>query len=102
MSRASLDGGGLRVPVVTWYRHAGLRSLYLRMPLLMLCATISGYDGSLLNGLQTIPEWQDCTLNSTVICFGLMQGNKLTRVRRRLEQTLTTHLDLDLVCILPS
>ncbi|KAF4459717.1 MFS transporter SP family sugar:H+ symporter [Fusarium albosuccineum] len=48
----------LQVPQVTWYRHAGLRSLYLRMPILMLCATINGYDGSLLNGLQTIQPWR--------------------------------------------
>jgi hypothetical protein len=31
------------------------------MPILMLCATINGYDGSLLNGLQTIEEWRSCT-----------------------------------------
>ncbi|KAH7350042.1 MFS transporter [Plectosphaerella cucumerina] len=48
----------LDVPRVTWYKHRGLRSLYLRMPILMLCATINGYDGSLLNGLQTIEEWR--------------------------------------------
>ncbi|KAM0555076.1 hypothetical protein ACHAPJ_006425 [Fusarium lateritium] len=48
----------LKVPQVTWYKHAGLRSLYIRMPLLMLCATINGYDGSLLNGLQTIENWR--------------------------------------------
>lgn len=51
----------LDVPRVTWYKHRGLRSLYLRMPILMLCATINGYDGSLLNGLQTIEEWRSCT-----------------------------------------
>lgn len=50
----------LEVPKVTWYKHAGLRSLYLRMPILMLCATINGYDGSLLNGLQTIDHWRTC------------------------------------------
>ncbi|KAF5672749.1 MFS SP sugar:H+ symporter [Fusarium denticulatum] len=48
----------LQVPLITWYKHAGLRSLYMRMPLLMLCATINGYDGSLLNGLQTIENWR--------------------------------------------
>lgn len=32
----------LKVPQVTWYKHAGLRSLYIRMPILMLCATING------------------------------------------------------------
>jgi hypothetical protein len=50
----------LSVPDVTWCKQAGLRSLYLRMPILMLCATINGYDGSLLNGLQTIENWRAC------------------------------------------
>lgn len=55
----------LEVPRVTWYKHAGLRSLYIRMPILMLCATINGYDGSLLNGLQTIENWRACTSYNT-------------------------------------
>lgn len=50
----------IEVPEVTWYKHAGLRRLYLMMPILMLCATINGYDGSLLNGLQTMDPWRDC------------------------------------------
>ncbi|KAK9319616.1 hypothetical protein V1517DRAFT_37227 [Lipomyces orientalis] len=49
---------GLKVPDLTWYRHAGLRTLYLKMPILMVCATVNGYDGSLLNGLQTMHPWQ--------------------------------------------
>ncbi len=51
---------GLHVPVVTWWKHRGLRKLYLMMPILMLCATVNGYDGSLLNGLQTMIPWEDC------------------------------------------
>ncbi|RFU26105.1 hypothetical protein B7463_g10231, partial [Scytalidium lignicola] len=33
---------GLQVPVVTWWKHPGLRKLCLMMPILMLCATING------------------------------------------------------------
>lgn len=51
---------GLRVPEVTWYKHAGLRRLYAMMPILFLGATINGYDGSLLIGLQTMVPWQEC------------------------------------------
>jgi hypothetical protein len=51
---------GLHVPVVTWWKHRGLRKLYMMMPILMLCATVNGYDGSLLNGLQTMVPWEDC------------------------------------------
>ncbi|KAK5734463.1 hypothetical protein LTR17_008964 [Elasticomyces elasticus] len=48
----------LVVPTVTWWKSPGLRTLYLMMPILFLGSTISGYDGSLLNGLQTMPAWQ--------------------------------------------
>jgi len=51
----------LDVPDVTWYKDPGLRKLYLLMPFLFLGATINGYDGSLLNGLQTMDPWQKCT-----------------------------------------
>ena len=51
---------GLQVPVVTWWKRRGLRKLYLMMPILMLCATVNGYDGSLLNGLQTMIPWENC------------------------------------------
>ncbi|KAF2226207.1 general substrate transporter [Elsinoe ampelina] len=43
---------------VTWYKHAGLRKLYAMIPILFLGSTINGYDGSLLNGLQTMVPWQ--------------------------------------------
>lgn len=51
---------GLEVPEVTWYREPGLRRLYAMMPILFLGATINGYDGSLLNGLQTMEPWRSC------------------------------------------
>jgi hypothetical protein len=51
----------LDVPDVTWYKDPALRKLYLLIPILFLGATINSYDGSLLNGLQTMDPWQDCT-----------------------------------------
>lgn len=50
---------GLEVPKITWYKHKGLRKLYALIPILFLNATINGYDSSLLNGLQTLPPWQN-------------------------------------------
>jgi len=58
----------LEVPVVTWYKDPGLRKLYLMMPILLLGSTINGYDGSLLNGLQTMVPWQDCKAE-TLACI---------------------------------
>ncbi|KAJ5080920.1 hypothetical protein N7456_013630 [Penicillium angulare] len=48
----------LHVPQVQWWKQSALRRLYMGMPVLMLAATINGYDGSLLNGLQTMDAWQ--------------------------------------------
>ena len=49
-----------------WYKQPELRKLYLMMPLLFLGSTTLGYDGSLLNGLQTMPAWQVCTFSKYV------------------------------------
>lgn len=55
----------LDIPNVNWYKDPGLRKLYLLMPVLFLGATINGYDGSLLNGLQTMDPWQECMYSQT-------------------------------------
>jgi hypothetical protein len=56
-SVAHLD---LVVPEVTWWKNPGLRKLYVMMPIFFLGSTLTGYDGSLLNGLQTMNPWQQC------------------------------------------
>jgi len=43
---------------VTWWKSPGLRRLYLLFPFLLIGSTVNGYDGSLLNGLQTMSQWQ--------------------------------------------
>ncbi|KAF4556055.1 Sugar (and other) transporter-like protein 38 [Elsinoe fawcettii] len=48
----------LHVPQVTWWKQPGLRKLYAMMPIFFLGSTLTGYDGSLLNGLQTMDPWQ--------------------------------------------
>lgn len=53
----------LAVPKVTWYKEPGLRKLYCMMPIFFLGSTLTGYDGSLLNGLQTMQPWQQCKID---------------------------------------
>lgn len=48
------------VPDIPWYRQTELRKLYVVMPFLFLGSTTLGYDGSVLNGLQTMNTWQEC------------------------------------------
>ncbi|KAJ9636856.1 hypothetical protein H2201_006476 [Coniosporium apollinis] len=56
---------------VNWYKQPMLRRLYFMMPLLFLGSTTLGYDGSLLNGLQTMPSWQDFFHHPTGALLGI-------------------------------
>ncbi|KAM0273540.1 hypothetical protein ACHAQH_008289 [Verticillium albo-atrum] len=42
-----------------WYKQTELRKLYFMMPFLFLASSTLGFDGSLLNGLQTMDTWQN-------------------------------------------
>ncbi|RAR06329.1 general substrate transporter [Stemphylium lycopersici] len=55
-----------------WYKQPQLRKLYLMMPFLFLGSTTLGYDGSLLNGLQTMPAWQEYFDHPTGSRLGLL------------------------------
>ncbi|KXJ85541.1 general substrate transporter [Microdochium bolleyi] len=60
-----------------WWQQPKLRQLYLMMPFLFLGSTTLGYDGSLLNGLQTMQTWRDFFNNPTgsrLGIFGAMPG----------------------------
>ncbi|KAL3467376.1 general substrate transporter [Aspergillus heterothallicus] len=61
-----------QIPEVTWWKHSGLRRLYIMMPILFLGSTINGYDGSLLNGLQTMLPWRDYFGSPSGSDLGLM------------------------------
>lgn len=45
-----------------WWKQPELRKLYVLMTFLFLGSTTLGYDGSLLNGLQTMETWKQCKL----------------------------------------
>ncbi len=48
-----------------WYRKRNLRMLYLTLvPSALGVEMTSGYDGSVLNGLQAVKSWLDCELPS--------------------------------------
>lgn len=53
----------MRLDTTPWYRKPNLRRLYLfLMPSVLGCEMTSGYDGSILNGLQAVQPWLSCTL----------------------------------------
>ncbi|KAL7920251.1 sugar transporter domain-containing protein [Trichoderma austrokoningii] len=42
-----------------WWHYPGLRSLNFLLLGCIVCDMTNGYDGSMLNGLQSLPSWQD-------------------------------------------
>jgi len=48
-----------KLPEVTWWRDPGLRKLYSYCIIVCFASATTGYDGSMLNGLQILPVWQD-------------------------------------------
>ncbi|OJI81333.1 hypothetical protein ASPTUDRAFT_58618 [Aspergillus tubingensis CBS 134.48] len=48
---------GSVLPVVSWWHSPHLRRVSLFMGVLSLFSSSGGYDGSLVNGLQAMPEW---------------------------------------------
>ena len=49
---------------IPWWKQPLLRQLYFMMAFLFLGSTTLGNDGSVLNGLQTMTSWQECTVHS--------------------------------------
>lgn len=50
---------------VPWYKKPNLRNLYLLLfPTCMAMELTSGFDGQMVNALQIVPAWQECTIPS--------------------------------------
>ena len=48
---------GLEVPEVTWYRHPGLRRLYIMMPIVFLGMNMAGYKIAFLTACRLHLQW---------------------------------------------
>jgi MFS family permease len=46
-------------PKVTWWRDPGLRHLYFLLLVPLMTSMVNGYDGSMMNALQTSGQWQN-------------------------------------------
>jgi sugar porter (SP) family MFS transporter len=44
---------------VTWYKDPGLRKLYALCAVIIMSSATTGFDGSMMNGLQMVDHWQD-------------------------------------------
>ncbi|KAM5536734.1 hypothetical protein V8D89_009661 [Ganoderma adspersum] len=52
-----------------WWKNARLVKLNLCIMLLLITSTTNGYDGSMMNGLQSLPQWN--------VAFNYPSGGKL-------------------------
>ena len=46
--------------VTPWYRDPGRRKLYALLLIALLSSATNGYDGSLMNGVQSITFYEKC------------------------------------------
>lgn len=54
--------------LVPWYRKPNLRRLYFLFLGSVLCIeTTSGYDASVVNGLQAVPKWISCKFSLSML-----------------------------------
>ncbi|KAJ5041583.1 uncharacterized protein L3040_005163 [Drepanopeziza brunnea f. sp. 'multigermtubi'] len=56
-SKATFEVGGHEFPRITWYKEPGMRGLYILLMFAVLTSATNGYDGSMMNGLQSLPYW---------------------------------------------
>ncbi|CAE6412359.1 unnamed protein product [Rhizoctonia solani] len=59
-----------------WWQDAGLRKLHFWIAVIYLSITTFGYDGSLLNGLQTLPQWNAYFNNPSGNRLGLISASQ--------------------------
>ncbi|KAF5856058.1 hypothetical protein ETB97_007979 [Aspergillus alliaceus] len=59
MGSGTFELAGRQFPAVTWWKNPGMRKTYICLGFVVLTSATNGYDGSMMNGLQTLPPWQD-------------------------------------------
>jgi len=72
----SNDGGfnHLIDPQRKWYNNTRLMKLNLWITLLLITSANNGYDGSMMNGLQSLPQWTSAFNNPTGSKLGLLNA----------------------------
>ncbi|PGG99753.1 hypothetical protein AJ80_09297 [Polytolypa hystricis UAMH7299] len=66
---------GRTFPRVAWWRSKNLRLLYFYIVILILTNTANGFDGSMMNGLQTLSWWRDYFDNPKGSTLGLFNAS---------------------------
>jgi hypothetical protein len=63
-------------PSIPWFRDRNLRKLYsVLIPAALFVAATNGYDGSMVNGLQSLNTWKQTFDNPTGAILGLLSAS---------------------------
>ncbi|KAH8811344.1 general substrate transporter [Xylogone sp. PMI_703] len=73
-STGTIVVGGQEYPKVTWYKDRALIHLHLLCGILLLSSATNGYDGSMMNGLQTLSYWQNTFNHPSASTLGLLNA----------------------------
>lgn len=57
MGKTTFGLAGREWPTVKWWNRSNMRTLYFTLWAAMLTSATNGYDGSLMNGLESIQPW---------------------------------------------
>ncbi|KAK7447455.1 hypothetical protein VKT23_014164 [Stygiomarasmius scandens] len=61
-------------PRKKWYNNRRLIALNAWIVLLLITASTNGYDGSMMNGLQSLPQWENYFNNPSASQLGLLNA----------------------------
>jgi sugar porter (SP) family MFS transporter len=59
-----------------WYKYKHLRKLYLWLCVVLIVQATNGLDGSIMNGMQTLPYWQAYFGHPTGAQLGIFNGTQ--------------------------
>ncbi|KAH8815185.1 MFS sugar transporter-like protein [Xylogone sp. PMI_703] len=71
-SKPTFELAGKEFPRVTWYKQKGMRGLYICLMFVVLTSATNGYDGSMMNGLQSLEQWRSYYHNPSPSQLGLL------------------------------
>jgi sugar porter (SP) family MFS transporter len=76
---AAFSGGNARIaelvdPRKKWYNNRRLITLNAWIFLMLITSSTNGYDGSMMNGLQTLPQWKQAFNNPDGGQLGLLNA----------------------------
>lgn len=66
---------GRSIPRVAWWTSKEMRRLYFYLFVMIITNTANGFDGSMMNGLQTLSYWRDYFNNPHGSMLGLFNAS---------------------------